>query len=684
MAADASATAEPEHWHQERSLIPVMDPEPTTMPTMEPEHEGTSVLDLKVAAQSDQARSSYSARRAVDSTLAPLVTVVPSAPKCFLVPLAPPWSDIALPLHSFGSIWLHLPCSFPRVLHSSRSYGSQVTLRQLVAAALHCPPELPLSLGPFSLLALPGSPEISATQLVVGPLTLPWLLPPSIPPWALIPAVLWASTFSLLSPAPPRLLALELPSPVPPLPPEPPPLSFYSESNIADTMKMSLNLHTEEDISTSTSCDERKNNKTRIQEMITKNPRTEASCHLHVKSSERSSGKERRVDEADVEAESGSDYNSKLNHEHLEATSITNVKVNKRVDITTPCELATVPRNQHEAAADECEVEGNVADNLKSSHKQVLKNQVVFATIKKRGMEGSTENRPYKCTYCNWAFKKSSNLLSHIDTHRGLKPHVCDLCGKAYSHQGTLQQHKRLHTGERPYQCPFCDKNYIWSSDFRKHIRTHTGEKPYICEECGKDFVRSSDLRKHERNMHTNNKPFLCKQCGKTFNKPLSLLRHERTHLGERPFVCPECGKAFALASRMTEHRKIHSGVRPYACSICSKAFTKSSNLTEHLTVHSGVRPHKCSECGVAFAVASRLARHQRIHAAVRSYHCQRCDMSFGQLAALKRHEKQHGEGMIFVCGQCSKSFPRDSLLTEHMQSHANAKTCVPTHFTLK
>uniref|UniRef100_A0A8C2DN53 Zinc finger protein 648 n=1 Tax=Cyprinus carpio TaxID=7962 RepID=A0A8C2DN53_CYPCA len=351
------------------------------------------------------------------------------------------------------------------------------------------------------------------------------------------------------------------------------------ESNITDTMKTSFNLPSEEGISASANCDESKNK--RIQE----NPRSQATCHLHERYSEQSSEKERGVDVTHVKAEPGSDpepgSDSRLNHEHLEATSITNMKVKQEVEITTPYDLAAIPQDQQEIVGDECEVEGNRADSLNSSQIQVLKRHF-----------GDTENRPYKCPYCNWAFKRSSNLFSHIDTHQGLKPHVCDLCGKAYSHQGTLQQHKRLHTGERPYQCPFCEKSYIWSSDFRKHIRTHTGEKPYTCEECGKDFVRSSDLRKHERNMHTNNKPFLCKQCGQTFNKPLSLLRHERKHLGERPFVCPECGKAFALASRMTEHRKIHSSVRPYTCSVCSKAFTKSSNLAEHLTVHSGVRPH--------------------------------------------------------------------------------------------
>nr|XP_055048519.1 zinc finger protein 648 [Misgurnus anguillicaudatus] len=346
------------------------------------------------------------------------------------------------------------------------------------------------------------------------------------------------------------------------------------------------------------SCEKRETKIPSVQETICLNPRIQATHHS-LGRSEESSQEEERVNEAEITA-TGPDPKPQLTSpKKWEEGGIPEVEIKQEVHISKPCAQGE-----------------QKSDDEVNRPKQVLKSQFVFASMKKRGREGDTEDRPHKCTYCNWAFKKSSNLSSHMKTHCGLRPHVCDVCGKAYSHQGTLQQHKRLHTGERPYQCPFCEKTYIWSSDFRKHVRTHTGEKPYICEECGKDFVRSSDLRKHMRNVHANDKPFLCKQCGKTFNKPLSLLRHERTHLGERPFLCPECGRSFAQASRMAEHRKIHSGVRPYMCPVCPKAFTKSSNLAEHLTVHTGVRPHKCSECGVAFAMASRLVRHQRTHAA--------------------------------------------------------------------
>ncbi|KAM8874329.1 uncharacterized protein znf648 [Spinachia spinachia] len=304
---------------------------------------------------------------------------------------------------------------------------------------------------------------------------------------------------------------------------------------------------------------------------------------------------------------------------------------------------------------------------LKKRHDDKIPRLLV--AMKKRN-EVDKEHRPFKCTHCNWAFKKLCNLQSHLQTHTGLKPHVCDICGKAYSHQGTLQQHKRLHTGERPYHCPFCVKTYIWSSDYRKHIRTHTGEKPYACDTCGKDFIRSSDLRKHERNMHTNDKPFPCTHCGKTFNKPLSLKRHERKHLGERPFSCPDCGKTFALASRMAEHQKVHAGVRPYVCPVCSKSFTKSSNLTEHEAIHSGARPHKCAECGVAFAMASRLVRHQYVHSKEKPHRCTGCSKNFSHLATLTLHQEQTCAGRIFVCVECDKSFQCATKLAQHVLNH--------------
>uniref|UniRef100_A0A8B9PUF5 C2H2-type domain-containing protein n=1 Tax=Apteryx owenii TaxID=8824 RepID=A0A8B9PUF5_APTOW len=165
-----------------------------------------------------------------------------------------------------------------------------------------------------------------------------------------------------------------------------------------------------------------------------------------------------------------------------------------------------------------------------------------------RGRPGpAAEERPYKCLQCGWAFKKSSNLLSHVETHSGAKPYACELCGKAYSHQGTLQQHRRLHTGERPYKCPFCVKAFAVASRMVEHQRVHTGERPFACAVCGKAFAKSSNLFEHQT-LHTGERPYKCPECGTAFAQSSRLARHRRTHTGERPFACARCGRAFARA----------------------------------------------------------------------------------------------------------------------------------------
>ncbi|RVE73925.1 hypothetical protein OJAV_G00036490 [Oryzias javanicus] len=89
------------------------------------------------------------------------------------------------------------------------------------------------------------------------------------------------------------------------------------------------------------------------------------------------------------------------------------------------------------------EVQGS---SISSSMKNMLKksdddkiNRLLVA-MKKRGAV-DTQDRPFKCTHCPWAFKKLCNLQSHLQTHSGLKPHVCDICGKAYSHQASKKRY---------------------------------------------------------------------------------------------------------------------------------------------------------------------------------------------------------------------------------------------------
>lgn len=106
----------------------------------------------------------------------------------------------------------------------------------------------------------------------------------------------------------------------------------------------------------------------------------------------------------------------------------------------------------------------------------------------------------HQCQLCPFATKTRKLLAQHVlsEHEEGPseeKPLKCSTCEFVCRHQLVLEQHLRLHRGKRLYKCTDCEYATRNKQKITWHIRTHTGEKPYSCELCSYTCADSSRLK---------------------------------------------------------------------------------------------------------------------------------------------------------------------------------------------
>ncbi|XP_044288302.1 zinc finger and BTB domain-containing protein 41 [Varanus komodoensis] len=263
-----------------------------------------------------------------------------------------------------------------------------------------------------------------------------------------------------------------------------------------------------------------------------------------------------------------------------------------------------------------------------------------------------TQDKPFKCTYCEEYFKSRFARLKHQEKFH-LGPFPCDICGRQFNDTGNLKRHiECTHGGKRKWTCFICGKSVRERTTLKEHLRIHSGEKPHLCSICGQSFRHGSSYRLHLR-VHHDDKRYECEECGKTFIRHDHLTKHKKIHSGEKAHQCEECGKCFGRRDHLTVHYKsVHLGEKVWQkykatfhqCEVCKKVFKGKSSLEMHFRTHSGEKPYKCQICNQSFRIKKTLTKHMVIHSDARPFNCQYCNATFKRKDKLKYHtDHVHG-----------------------------------------
>ncbi|KAL3842669.1 hypothetical protein ACJMK2_020659 [Sinanodonta woodiana] len=132
----------------------------------------------------------------------------------------------------------------------------------------------------------------------------------------------------------------------------------------------------------------------------------------------------------------------------------------------------------------------------------------------------------HECNICKATFSAAYTLKVHRQKHFQTESISCDVCGKLFGIEAALRRHVlRFHTDDKPFKCNFCNKSYVTSYDLRIHNRSHTGERPYKCRICRRGFITNRQRTIHERT-HMKKNRHHCTVCATVFRSTIALNSH--------------------------------------------------------------------------------------------------------------------------------------------------------------
>ncbi|XP_043504096.1 longitudinals lacking protein, isoforms N/O/W/X/Y-like isoform X9 [Polistes fuscatus] len=159
---------------------------------------------------------------------------------------------------------------------------------------------------------------------------------------------------------------------------------------------------------------------------------------------------------------------------------------------------------------------------------------------------------------------------------------VCPMCGRSYNRRANLRQHIKYECGQQPrFKCPYCKYRSKKTSNVYTHIRSihsdiiQLGDFNMVTKKQDTTSNKNHHQQQQQQQQQTSSsskskKRFSCPRCGSTFNRKNNLGTHMKYECGQLPrFGCPYCQYCSKKSSNIRAHvpRK-HFGRKIYVIDV--------------------------------------------------------------------------------------------------------------------
>ncbi|GIX76693.1 zinc finger protein 271 [Caerostris extrusa] len=204
-----------------------------------------------------------------------------------------------------------------------------------------------------------------------------------------------------------------------------------------------------------------------------------------------------------------------------------------------------------------------------------LKNPTLSYHISLHGSDGE-----FKCSQCDYAVNRSSNLTVHSQVHPKKKPPLkpkklplrnfpCPHCPAIFYKQDRYERHLNLHGKNYKFACEYCDYSVRFAANLIKHKALHLAktdtENNLAAKTIDDNALISSNpsikpLSENTNFLESEEKKitYICDRCPYFQNRKDAVQSHQRRHWYKDGFKCPYCDYTSMQSGFVQSHIKMH------------------------------------------------------------------------------------------------------------------------------